>query len=99
MKKFILLLAVMLPPLGALAQFGVSADTISLGQSAAFSGPAKDLGTDMRTGALLAFEDVNLKGGIHGRKIKLISYDDGYEPDKAVANTKKRLSAIQGWNS
>lgn len=92
MKKFILLLAVMLPPLGALAQFGVSADTIPLGQSAAFSGPAKDLGTDMRTGALLAFEDVNLKGGIHGRKIKLISYDDGYEPDKAVANTKKLIN-------
>lgn len=78
--------------MNALAQLGVSADAIILGQSAAFSGPARDLGTEMRDGALLAFNEINRQGGIHGRKIKLISYDDGYEPDKAVANTKKLIN-------
>lgn len=92
MKKYILLLAAMFPSLNALAQFGVSADSITLGQSAAFSGPAKDLGVEMRDGALLAFNEFNRQGGAHGRKIKLISYDDGYEPDRAVANTKKLIN-------
>ncbi|MCL4722745.1 MAG: ABC transporter substrate-binding protein [Rhodocyclaceae bacterium] len=92
MKKYILLLVAMFPSLNALAQFGVSADTITLGQSAAFSGPAKDLGVEMRDGALLAFNEFNRQGGAHGRKIKLISYDDGYEPDRAVANTKKLIN-------
>lgn len=92
MKKYILLLAAMFSSLNALAQFGVSADSITLGQSAAFSGPAKDLGVEMRDGALLAFNEFNRQGGAHGRKIKLISYDDGYEPDRAVANTKKLIN-------
>lgn len=92
MKKYILLLAAMFSSLNALAQFGVSADSITLGQSAAFSGPAKDLGVEMRNGALLAFNEFNRQGGAHGRKIKLISYDDGYEPDRAVANTKKLIN-------
>lgn len=92
MKKYILLLVAMFPSLNALAQFGVSADTITLGQSAAFSGPAKDLGVEMRDGALLAFNEFNRQGGAHGRKIKLISYDDGYEPDRAVSNTKKLIN-------
>lgn len=92
MKKYILLLVAMFPSLNALAQFGVSADSITLGQSAAFSGPAKDLGVEMRDGALLAFNEFNRQGGAHGRKIKLISYDDGYEPDRAVSNTKKLIN-------
>ncbi len=92
MKKYILLLAAMFSSLNALAQFGVSADSITLGQSAAFSGPAKDLGVEMRDGALLAFNEFNRQGGAHGRKIKLISYDDGYEPDRAVANTKRLIN-------
>ena len=59
-----------------------------LGQSCALSGPAQNLGLEMRSGLLAAFADVNDRGGIHGREVILLSRDDGYEPDKAVRNTK-----------
>lgn len=71
---------------------GVTADTILIGQSAALSGPAEALGQEMRAGALAYFDGVNKSGGINGRKIKLISLDDGYEPDKAAANTHKLIN-------
>ncbi len=60
---------------------------IMLGQSCALSGPAKNLGLEMRAGLLAAFSKVNDEGGIGGRDILLISKDDGYEPDRAVKNT------------
>lgn len=49
------------------AEPGVSDKEIVLGQSAALSGPAKELGSEMRSGALLYFDQVNAGGGIHGR--------------------------------
>lgn len=71
---------------------GVTNDTIILGQSAAFSGPAAKLGGSMREGAMIYFETINKLGGVHGRKIKLVSLDDGYEPDRAVINTKQLIN-------
>ena len=71
---------------------GVSADTILIGQSAALSGPAEQLGKEMKSGAEAFFDVINKSGGINGRKIKMVSLDDGYEPDKAAANTKKLIS-------
>jgi branched-chain amino acid transport system substrate-binding protein len=73
------------------AEPGVTATTIVIGQSAAFSGPASELGTEMRAGAVAYFQAVNAAGGINGRKIELRSLDDGYEPDRAAANTKKLI--------
>lgn len=70
---------------------GITARSILLGQSAAMSGPSSDLGTAMRDGALAYFEDVNAKGGVNGRLIELKTLDDGYEPDRALANTKTLL--------
>ena len=70
---------------------GVTADTILLGQSAALSGPAARLGENMRDGAKLYFDEVNRNGGVHGRKIRLVSLDDGYEPARAIANTKQLI--------
>ncbi len=61
---------------------------IVLGQSCALSGPAKNLGVEMRAGLLAAFSRINDEGGIGGREIELISRDDGYEPDRAVRNTQ-----------
>ena len=78
-------------PLCVLAQ-GVSADTILIGQSAALSGPAEQLGKEMKAGAEAYFTVINKAGGVNGRMIKLISVDDGYEPDKAAANTKKLIA-------
>ena len=66
---------------------GVSATRILFGQSAAFSGPAQELGRNMRLGIEAAFEEANRRGGIHGRVLELISRDDAYEPEAAIANT------------
>lgn len=66
---------------------GVSADRIVFGQSAALSGPAAELGSQMRRGIMAAFAEINRKGGVHGRELELISYDDRYEPEAAIANT------------
>ena len=73
------------------AENGVTDTSISLGQSAALSGPAKDLGTNMKAGLEAAFAKVNDAGGIKGRKITLTSKDDGYEPDRAIKNTKELI--------
>ena len=77
--------------LGTAAEPGVTATTIVIGQSAAFSGPASELGNEMRAGALAYFQSLNAAGGINGRKIELRSLDDGYEPDRAAANTRKLI--------
>jgi ABC-type branched-subunit amino acid transport system substrate-binding protein len=68
-----------------------SQNTIVLGQSAPFSGPASALGEQFRKGALLQFDRVNAHGGVGGRHIDLQSLDDGYEPDRCAANTKKHI--------
>jgi branched-chain amino acid transport system substrate-binding protein len=67
-------------------------NTIVLGQSAPLTGPAAQLGIQFREGAKLYFNQVNTKGGINGRTIELRTLDDGYEPEKTAANTKKFLS-------
>ena len=74
------------------AETGVDADFITIGQSAALSGPAQELGTEMRLGAQAYFNQLNQAGGVFGRQIKLVSLDDGYEPDRAAANTKKLIN-------
>ena len=74
---------------------GVTSDTITLGQSAPLSGPAELLGKEMKAGAEAYFSFVNQNGGVHGRKIKLISLDDGYEPERAKANTQKLIDDDQ----
>ena len=70
---------------------GVTPTSILIGESAAFSGPASELGTEMRAGAMAYFSAINKAGGVNGRKIELRSLDDGYEPDRAAANTKKLI--------
>src|SRR4051794_10550256 len=75
----------------AAADDGVSADTVVFGQAAVLEGPASALGQGMRTGIQAAFDEANAKGGVHGRKLKLISRDDGYEPDRSIAQTKKLI--------
>jgi branched-chain amino acid transport system substrate-binding protein len=85
-------LAASLAALGpALAEDGVTPDTIVFGQAAVFEGPASALGIGMRTGISAAFEEANKQGGIHGRKLKLVGVDDGYEPDKSIAAVKKLI--------
>ena len=70
---------------------GVTDDRVLLGQSAAFSGPAQALGKEMLQGAKVYFDGVNAHGGVHGRRIEIASLDDGYEPDRAAANTRELI--------
>src|ERR1700675_2301098 len=79
-------------PLDARAdEIGVSSDSILFGQAAALEGPSSALGQGMRQGILAAFAEINAKGGVHGRKLDLISRDDGYDPDRSVAQTIKLI--------
>jgi len=73
------------------AEVGVSNDKIVVGQSVALSGPAAQLGIQMRNGLKAYFDEVNAKGGVNGRKIELITLDDGYEPARTVPNTKELI--------
>jgi len=66
----------------------IAADTIVVGQSAALTGPASMLGTEMARGMNAYFNQVNSRGGVNGHLIKLITLDDGYEPDRTVKNTR-----------
>ena len=77
------------------AEPGVQPDRIIFGQSAAFEGPAAALGLGMRQGLLAAFEEVNAIGGVNGRILSLVSYNDGYEPTRAIENTKTLIQQDQ----
>jgi ABC-type branched-subunit amino acid transport system substrate-binding protein len=59
-------------------------EEIVLGMSTALSGPAADLGQDMRRGVLAGFERANRAGGVNGRKLRLVALDDGYEPSRTA---------------
>jgi ABC-type branched-subunit amino acid transport system substrate-binding protein len=75
----------------ARGQDGITPTSILVGQSAAFTGPAAQLGIQMRDGAKLWFDYVNAQGGINGRRIELKSRDDKYESKLAAENTKKLI--------
>jgi ABC-type branched-subunit amino acid transport system substrate-binding protein len=70
---------------------GVTATTVLIGQSAPLSGANKDLGEDIRNGALAYFRKVNDAGGVHGRRIELVTLDDGNVVQRAGENTQKLL--------
>jgi len=70
---------------------GVSPTAIVLGQSAAFTGPAAQLGIQMNIGLKSYFDLVNAQGGIHGRRIELKTRDDKYEANLCAENTRKLI--------
>jgi len=70
-------------------------DEIVLGMSTALSGPAADLGTNMRAGVEAAREEANRGGGVHGRKLRLTALDDGYEPTRAGPNMRLLIGDSQ----
>ncbi len=72
---------------------GISSNEIILGSSAALSGHASFLGTQLIQGSLSLFNEINSRNGIHGRKIRLISHDDGYEPERCLENTKRLIDS------
>ncbi len=78
-------------PLTVSAETGVTKNDIFIGMSTVLSGPNAYLGTNFRAGTEAYLKTVNDRGGVHGRKIRLIVYDDGYEPNRAVANVKRLI--------
>ena len=70
---------------------GVGPSAVRFGQSCALSGPAKALGEGMRLGILAAFDEVNRAGGVHGRRLRLTTLDDRYEPEAAIVNTRRLI--------
>lgn len=79
----------------AWSQQGVSDDTITLGHSGALSGPLAELNKEYLSGAMLHFDQINARGGINGRKIELVTLDDGYNPDRAAENVHKLIEKNQ----
>jgi branched-chain amino acid transport system substrate-binding protein len=77
------------------AQAGVTDKEILIGQSAAFSGPAAALGNRLNTGIKAYFDYINAQGGVNGRKLTLITEDDGYEVHRAAENTRKLVQKDQ----
>lgn len=67
---------------------GVTDTEILLGQSCQLSGPLEGITREVRQGASLYFDHINAKGGVRGRKIRVLALDDGYDPKKAEANTR-----------
>jgi ABC-type branched-subunit amino acid transport system substrate-binding protein len=76
---------------GALAENGVNAGRILIGQSASLTGTTAEVGRQMRDGALAYLGTVNRQGGINGRKIELITLDDAGQTKVGEANTKKLI--------
>nr|WP_232300434.1 ABC transporter substrate-binding protein [Desulfonatronovibrio magnus] len=70
---------------------GVTDTRIYIGSSLALTGHASFLGSQTLKGALSYINHINEKGGVHGRKIKIIAYDDGYDPPQCLANTQKLI--------
>jgi branched-chain amino acid transport system substrate-binding protein len=71
---------------------GASDSEIKIGNINPYSGPASAYGTIGKTIAAY-FTKVNAEGGINGRKINFISYDDGYSPPKAVEQARKLVES------
>ena len=76
----------------SLAQTGVTDREVLIGQFAALTGPAAQLGKRMQAGMQAYFTQVNAQGGVNGRTIKLVARDDGYEPAKAVESVKALIN-------
>ncbi|MGQ0709199.1 MAG: ABC transporter substrate-binding protein [Rhodoferax sp.] len=71
---------------------GVGKDEILLGSIQDLSGPIAGFGKQARFGMLLAVDEINEQGGIHGRKLKIVVEDSAYDPKKAVLAAQKLVN-------
>jgi ABC-type branched-subunit amino acid transport system substrate-binding protein len=78
--------------LGAIAG-GVTPSEIRVASLQDLSGPIASLGTHFRNGTQMRFDEENARGGVHGRQLKLLVEDTGYDPKRAVLATEKLLGA------
>ena len=78
--------------LAATVSFAAAQETIKIGQTMPYSGPASAYGQIGETEAA-CFEMINEEGGINGRQIEFISLDDAYSPPKAVEQTRRLVES------
>src|SRR6202035_5392121 len=71
---------------------GVTATEIKIGQTMPYSGPVSAFGA-LGKGEVAYFKMLNERGGINGRKVNLISLDDGYAPPKSVEQTRRLVES------
>lgn len=90
-----LLLSVAVAATAVCGTEGESAPPLRFGQSAPLTGPTAELGQRVRAGILAAVEEVNASGGIQGRRIELVSTDDGYEPSRTAVNMRQLIDRDQ----
>ena len=76
----------------ALAQQGVSKTEIVIGTIQDLSGPLAGYGKQDRNGMQLRVDEINEQGGVHGRKLKLLVEDSGYDPKRAVLAAQKLVN-------
>src|SRR5437588_11606934 len=62
-------------------------EAIVLGMSAAFTGPSRGLSIELYRGSMAYLQQVNSAGGVHGHRVAIKAYDDGYNPVPAIYNT------------
>ena len=74
---------------------GVTDTEILIGSVQDLSGPLKELGAILPSGSNMYFQYINDQGGVHGRSIKMLVEDHQYNPQKAVAATKKLVEKDQ----
>ena len=76
----------------ALAQEGgISGKTLSIGCSAALTGPLGGFGQDVKQGAEAALAQINARGGVHGRTLQFQLVDDAYVPQRTTDNVKQMI--------
>ena len=71
------------------------ADDLLFGMSTVLSGPASELGLNVKAGVEAAFLEANQAGGVSGHKLKLLALDDGYEPARTAPNMHKLIEEHQ----
>jgi branched-chain amino acid transport system substrate-binding protein len=74
----------------------LAAPALPIGMVNAQTGPASGLGQELRDGAQAVFEEVNARGGVHGRRIELLVADDGYEPERTADAVERLLRGVGG---
>ncbi|PTT19578.1 ABC transporter substrate-binding protein [Acidovorax sp. HMWF029] len=70
---------------------GITGKTLTIGCSAALSGPLAGFGQDIKQGAEAALAHINGRGGVHGRTLQFNMVDDGYVPQRTTENIKQMI--------
>mgnify|MGYP000920864544 CR=1 FL=1 len=70
----------------------IDAKTVGIGCSLGITGPLASLGRELKQGLDAGIAQANARGGIHGRELRLLALDDGYEPARSEENARKLIA-------